>query len=139
MGQIWLIHSELQRFEDSMHRCLEHPTFLRRFYDRFIGSSPEVAEKFANTNLDRQAQMLEDSLRLVLKAAVGVEAGRDHLAQIAELHSRRSLGIGAHLYQFWLDSLVSVASETDAEWDESLDDVWRAALQPCIDRMIRVA
>lgn len=137
MGQIWLIHSELQRFENSMHRCLENDSFLRRFYERFIGSSEEVAEKFANSDLERQAKMLRDSLKLVLQAALGVEAGRDHLAHIAELHSRRKLGIGAHLYQYWLDSLVTVASETDPEWDETLDDVWRAALQPCIDRMIR--
>lgn len=137
MGQIWLVYADLERFEGSMHRCLESPDFLRRFYERFIGASEEVAEKFANTDLDRQAQMLQDSLRLVLQAAVGVEAGRDHLAHIAELHSRRKLGIGPHLYQFWLDSLVAVAGDTDPDWDETLDDIWRAALQPCIDRMIR--
>lgn len=137
MGQLWLIHSELKRFEDSMHRCLADETFLHRFYERFIGSSDEVASKFENTDLARQSQMLEDSLRLVLQAAEGVEAGRDHLAHIAEMHSRRRLGIGPHLYQLWLDAVVKVASETDPEWEESLEDVWRAALQPCIDRMIR--
>lgn len=137
MGQIWLIHSELQKFENSMNRCLADPTFMGRFYQHFIASSPEVAKKFEGTDLKRQAQMLDMSLRLVLKAANGVEAGRDHLAHIAETHSSRGLGISADLYQFWLDSVVVVASETDPEWEESLDDTWRAALQPCIDRMIR--
>lgn len=139
MGQVWIIHSELQRFEDSMKRCLDEPSFLGRFYERFIGSSPEVAAKFVNTNLARQSNMLEQSLKLVLQAANGLEAGRDHLAVIAEQHSRRGLGIGPELYQYWLDALVHVASETDPEWEESLDGTWRAALQPCIDRMVRVA
>lgn len=139
MGQLWLIHSELQRFEASMHRCLEDESFLRRFYERFLGSSPEVAEKFASTDLDRQARMLEESLRLVLSAALGTETGREHLEHIAEMHSRRKLGIGPHLYQHWLDAVVQVASETDPDWEPGLEDTWRAALQPCIDHMIRRA
>ncbi|MFK7984661.1 MAG: globin [Sandaracinaceae bacterium] len=136
MGQVWLIHSALERFEASMNRCLADPAFLERFYERFMGSSPEVAAKFTHTNLPRQIKMLGDSLRLVLKAAGGLEEGREHLTRIAESHSARGLGIDAELYILWLQSLVSTAEETDPEWNPALDQTWRAALRPCIDAMI---
>lgn len=139
MGQVWLIHPQLVRFEDSVNRCLSDRAFVHRFYQRFLASDPEVQAKFEGVDLDRQGRMLADSLRLVLGAARGTEAGRAHLEHIAERHSARGLGIEPHLYQRWLDALVSVAAETDPEWDESLGDVWRAALQPCIDAMIRHA
>lgn len=139
MGEVWLIHSQLVRFEDSVNRCLQSPGFVHGFYERFIASSPEVAEKFEGVDLERQAQMLADSLRLVLGAAKGLEQGRKHLEEIAKRHSSRGLGIGAHLYELWLDSLVQTASELDPEWEDDLGDVWRAALQPCIDHMTRHA
>lgn len=136
VGQLWLIHSALERFEASMDRCLADPRFLERFYETFMASSPAVAAKFSNTNLPRQIKMLEDSLRLVLKAAGGLEEGRAHLAQIAESHSRRGLGIEEELYVLWLGSLVKAAEQSDPEWSPALDATWRAALEPCIDAMI---
>jgi len=139
MGEVWLIHSQLVRFENSVHRCMDEPTFLHRFYERFVGASPEVAAKFEGVDLDRQAKMLGDSLRLVLGAAQGLEEGRKHLEEIAKRHSSRGLGIGAHLYEVWLDALIEVAGETDPQWEDDLADVWRAALQPCIDHMTRFA
>jgi len=137
MGQVWLIHSQLSRFEDSVNRCLSEPTFVRRFYDHFLHSDPEVLEKFEGVDLERQGIMLADSLRLVIGAAKGTEAGRKHLEHIAERHSARGLGIGARLYQLWLDSLIATAAGTDPEWEEGLTDTWQAALQPCIDAMTR--
>ena len=139
MGQLWLAYAELERFEGSMNRCVGNPNFIERFYRTFLDSSPEVARRFEHTNFERQHTMLEDSLRLVLSAARGLEAGRAHLAHIAERHSSRGLNITPELYQLWLDSLVQVAAGIDPKWDSSLDDIWRAALQPCIDRMTRVA
>jgi len=139
MGEVWLIHSQLVRFENSVNRCMSEPTFLHRFYEKFLESSPEVAAKFEGVNLERQATMLGASIRLVLNAAKGLEDGRAHLEEIAKRHSSRGLGIGAHLYALWLDALVETASEADPEWEDDLADVWRAALQPCIDHMTRYA
>ncbi len=139
MGQVWLIHSALERFEASMNRCLADEGFLERFYETFMASSPEVAAKFKHTNFPRQVKMLEDSLRLVLKAASGLEEGREHLAKIAESHSQRGLNISPELYILWLQALVETAEKTDPEWTEALDQTWRAALRPCIDAMIAAA
>ena len=50
MGQTWLIHSELQRFEGSMLRCLADETFIDAFYERFMSSSPAVQKKFEGTD-----------------------------------------------------------------------------------------
>lgn len=139
MGEVWLNYPQLVRFEGSIDRCLADDAFVSKFYDAFLASDPAVREKFEGVDLDRQQKMLADSLRLVLGAAQGTEAGRAHLEHIAERHSARGLGIGAALYQRWLDSLIEVASKTDPEWEEDFADLWRAGLQPCIDHMIRHA
>jgi hypothetical protein len=51
------------------------PAFLEGFYDRFVGSSEEVREKFRGVDLKRQVRMLEDSLLAVAaRGAVGSPA-----------------------------------------------------------------
>ena len=95
-----------------------------------------MAEKFANTDLKLQATVLKRSLYMVLRAAHQLEDGLDHLEKIAHSHSARGLDIKPHLYQHWLDTLIAVMRETETHYDESLDDAWRAVLQPIIDKMI---
>ncbi len=139
MGEVWLNHPQLVRFEHSVDRCLADATFVARFYETFLASDPAVREKFEGVDLDRQQKMLADSLRLVLGAAQGTEAGRAHLEHIAERHSARGLGIGPALYERWLDSLIAVASQTDPQWADDHGDLWRAGLEPCIEHMTRHA
>ena len=139
MGEVWLNLPQLIRFEGSINRCLASEGFLESFYQRFLASDPEVRAKFEGVDLSRQYTMLEKSLRLVVEAARGTEAGRVHLEHIAERHSSRGLDISAALYQRWLDALIEAAAETDTEWEDDFGDLWRAGLQPCIDHMTRHA
>ena len=126
----------LDRFQRSMERCLADTTFLSRFYARFLLSSDEVARLFENTDMKKQAEILKRSLYLVLRAAHGLEDGVEHLVQVRHTHGSRGLKIGAHLYQHWLDTLLTAAEETDPRWDDELHEIWRGALQPCIDVIV---
>jgi hypothetical protein len=65
----------LATFDESLKRCNAVPDFLDRFYDRFVASSPKVAEKFAHTNFVRQKRALRASLHLLLIAAEDEVAG----------------------------------------------------------------
>ena len=121
-----------ERFFQSLQRCTSDPTFLQRFYARFLLSSDEVAAKFARVDIPRQSRILRTSLYLMCRAAAGFEDGLSHLREIATSHSRAKLDIGPHLYNIWLDCLVIVASETDPEFDDAVAQSWRATLQPCI-------
>ncbi|NLE87790.1 MAG: globin [Myxococcales bacterium] len=125
-------------FEASLARCLRHDGFLQTFYDKFLQSSPEVPRKFAGTDFDRQRKVLESSLYMVARAALGEEDGVEHLQHIAESHSRRRFDIGPSLYALWLDSLVATAREIDPEFDDHVEKCWRALLSANIDYMIDV-
>ena len=88
-------------FLSSLTRCLAVPAFLEGFYDRFVGSSEEVREKFRDVDLTRQVRMLQDSLYVVAVAAQGEEGSpaRNALPWLAERHSRRDLDIRPELYR----------------------------------------
>ena len=86
-------------FLHSLKRCLTVPAFLEDFYDRFVGSSEEVREKFRGVDLKRQVRMLEDSLYVVAVAAQGEEGSpaRGALPFLAARHSRHDLDIRPEL------------------------------------------
>lgn len=123
-------------FETSLTRCLASPTFLKRFYERFMAAHPDIAQRFRNTDIDKQTRVMRASLYMMLRAAAGHEDGIAHLREIGRTHGARNLDIHADLYATWLDSLVAVAREVDAGFDEKPEHAWRENLAPCIDAIL---
>jgi hemoglobin-like flavoprotein len=119
----------LALFEESLRRCFAKPGFLDRFYELFLGSSPEIKEKFANTDLERQKSALRASFQLLVSAASDEHGGPEHhLNGLAERHSRRDLDIGAAYYDLWLDSLLQAAREFDGEFTADVEKAWENVL-----------
>jgi hemoglobin-like flavoprotein len=118
-----------------MTRCLGLPGFLDRFYEIFLASSPEVAEKFANTEFGRQKVALGQSLYLMVMATEGGEAAAAYIDRIAQRHARDALDIRPELYDLWLDALVATARELDPGFDDHTETVWREMLGPGIEMM----
>ena len=85
----------VETFLASLKRCLAAPGFLESFYERFVGSSEEVREKFRNTDMKRQARVLEESLYVVANAVQGEEnsLARGALSPLAARHGRQGLDI----------------------------------------------
>jgi truncated hemoglobin YjbI len=123
-------------FQESLERCLADSTFTQRFYARFVLSSDEVAERFRHVDLKRQANVLRTSLYLVLRGAMGHPDGLDHLDDVARTHGKKGLDIPRHLYVHWLDCLLAAARETDPSFGPDHETHWRAALEPCIERLL---
>lgn len=127
----------VELFLASLKRCLAMPGFMESFYRSFVSSSEEVREKFRNTDLQRQARMLSDSL-YVLAVAVQGQAGspaRGDLPRLAERHSRRDLDISPPLYDHWLACLIGTARGHDPEFTPEIEAAWRATLGAGIDYM----
>jgi hemoglobin-like flavoprotein len=119
-------------FRASLKRCLDDPAFMKDFYDRFTTASPEVAEKFKNTDFERQNRVLADSLYLMVAGAQGGEesiAWRE-MKHIALRH--RELKIGPGLYDIWLSCLLGAAREHDPQWSPDLEAAWTGTLAPGI-------
>ena len=126
-------------FLASLKRCLGAPGFLVEFYERFVGSSDEVREKFRGVDLKRQARVLEDSLYVVAVAVQGEEGSlaRGDLPRLAERHSRRDLDIRPELYDLWAQCLVETAGEHDPLWSDDVAAAWRETLAVGVEYMRR--
>ena len=116
----------------SMQRCLSKPEFINRFHDEFMGNT-EVLEKFNNTNITMQKVILKSTLHLMLNSALGTPGVG--MLRFAVSHDRNNKAIPAHLYQYWLDAMVSAVKTTDPQFSPELESDWRKVMQPGIDFM----
>lgn len=116
-------------FRASYKRVLSDATskeneFFDAFYDRFIAASPDVAVKFANTDMAHQKAMLKQSLTHLLNLFTTKKV-HDSLPDIARKHSRAQNDIPPHLYTLWLDCLVDTVREFDRKCTDDTELAWR--------------
>ena len=109
--------------------CCSGSRFLDLFYERFLAASPVVREKLARTDFVRQKRALRASLWMMLIAAEDEAHGPErYLAPLAEQHGTRHLGIGAELYDLWLDSLLAAVAACDPEHTPQVRDAWEEVM-----------
>ena len=96
----------LETYVGSLTRCLGMPAFLDRFYEVFLESSPEVAEKFKHTNFARQKVALGQSLYLMVMAAEGVR-----------YHAPYATVVAGALFVAWLESVRAFAAGLERAHD----------------------
>jgi hemoglobin-like flavoprotein len=122
-------------FDASFRRVLGegayNPAFTDSFYRHFLGSSDEVAARFANTDMGQQKTMLHDSLLLLVEFNRSRRLSQQ-MSRLAEVHSQRGQDIPAPLYELWLDALIATVRERDSEFDEQVELAWRLTLAPGI-------
>ena len=122
-------------FRRSLARCRKDEQFADKFYQRFIASSEEIRAKFATTDFSVQKTRLLESLTLAADVIDGDSAAMRHLHERAESHNRRGLDIQPHLYDLWLDSLISTAKECDSSFESDTESAWRSVLGHIIGYM----
>ena len=126
---------EVDSVKQSLQRCLKNSSFLDRFYELFLASSPEVKEKLKNTSLQRQTIMLKGSLHIMLLYAAGKLSDQGSLKQLAELHDHQHRDIKPALYTLWLNSMVAAVKESDPDFSAELETAWHHTMQPGIEFM----
>jgi hemoglobin-like flavoprotein len=132
---VQLNENDIQLFNDSLERCTAKPEFLSRFYDLFVGSSPEIAAKFKSTDFQRQRRMLKASLYLLIYAVEGKPEGLVHLERMAEIHGKGRLGIPAWMYDTWFECLLTAVRESDSRFSPETEAAWQNVLREGIDFM----
>ncbi len=116
-------------FEASLSRCEARPNFFDVFYGKFLSSSPEVAAKFAGTDFARQKEALRASFHHLLLVAKDPKQVPDaYLRDVAARHGSGGLAIGAHLYDFWLDSLLETVRTCDPECFPEVEAAWEEVM-----------
>ena len=103
-------------FNDSFGRILREKgtgeAFFSDFYREFLASSPEVAEKFKDTDMKEQEKMLKSSFYNLLSFSTTKEV-TDYLSFVAEKHDRQHHDIQPKLYDLWLECLISAVERHD--------------------------
>ncbi len=127
-GMTALDRSRIADFGASLGRCHANTGFITRFYDLFIAASPEAAEKFKNTDLERQSRAMSSSLYALVMVIEGGEAAILYLDKIARQHGRKDLDIRPQLYDVWLDCLIETVSEFDPQYSDEIERLWRDAM-----------
>lgn len=113
-------------FNDSLARCLRGDQFFQRFYEHFLASSPEVREKFRNTDFRNQRRMLQTSFYMLVEyIALGWPECKAYLERIAVAHSKHGRDIPPHLYDLWLECLLSAVKESDPHYSTEVEAAWR--------------
>lgn len=130
-----MTEKDLQLFNDSLERCTAQPEFLSRFYELFVASSPEIAEKFKNTDFNRQRRMLKASLYLLIYAIEGKPEGVVHLERMSEVHGEKGLGVAGWMYDVWFDCLLKAVKEFDSHFLPETETAWQNVLREGIDLM----
>lgn len=129
-----LKEKDIQLFNDSLERCLSGEGFIEGFYDRFMHASPQIAEMFKHTDMDRQYRMLRSSIYLCMMAAKNLIQVRGRLVELGDRHNE--LGVRPLYYSFWLESLVAAVRVFDPRFSDQIEDIWRTVMAPGIRVLI---
>jgi hemoglobin-like flavoprotein len=132
-----LSEDDIRLFNDSLDCCVGNPRFLDIFYDRFVGSSGEIAEKFTGTNMARQKRALKASLYTAMLAADGNPPAIEHLERLGHHHA--ALRIKSEHFEQWRECLITAVRESGGMLDVRTPEVWRAVLDVAIRLMDRNA
>jgi hypothetical protein len=110
----------------------------KRFYEVLLDVSDEIADRFADTDLERQVQLFEHGVLMLLQFARGDAVGQMALERLGRLHGRSQLDIHPDLYTPWLSCLIHVLGEIDPEFDDHLRERWIDMVRPGIQHMAQM-
>ena len=121
-----------QLFNDSYERIVAKGSeaFYQRFYDHFIVSSPKVAEAFANTDMEKQYDMLSLSLMQIMSFASD-RRSNPYIEKIAKQHAQ--LNITDDLFELWAQCLLATVREMDEHYDAHVELAWRVTIAPGLE------
>ena len=120
-------------FHNSYLRCVvsDQDVFFKRFYELFTAADPDVSRVFAETDMERQRSLLQESLLYMIHFANSKTASI-RMKRIATYHGSNEMNVPPHLFDLWLDCLVSTVRERDGQFEPHVEVAWRVFLAPGI-------
>ncbi|MCW8127411.1 globin [Microbulbifer halophilus] len=123
--------TDTDRVFQSYGRCCKNELFFIDFYDRFMGSSPEIRAVFVDTDMKQQRHLLRNGIMQLILHARGMPDTK--LRALGQSHSRSGYNIRPDMYGLWLDALLATVHRHDPEYSDELAAAWRCVLQPGIE------
>ncbi|TRX51873.1 globin [Fulvivirga sp. M361] len=128
-----LAEDQVLNVQSSYRRCLASGDFVISFYDRFLSSNVQVAEKFITTDFGAQYKALRHAISLIIMFADGSNSGESGLERIAESHSRMGLNVDPKLYPIWKSALLDTVEIYDRKYDAALRKSWNNVIDAGIE------
>lgn len=119
----------------SFGRAMTKRTFMPRFYEIFTHSHPAIPQLFKNTNMEKQFDLLGQSLNMAILFSQNNPIAKNAIERIRKSHDREHLNINPELYPFWVDSLIAALRESDPQFTPTLEQQWRDVIQIAIDQI----
>lgn len=121
-------------FNDSYDFVLANDdAFFEEFYRIFIASSDEVRKAFNKTDMERQKDMLRESLATMITFFV-TKIADVSLIRVAKLH-RITLAISDNLFDLFLNSLLTTLRNLYPRYNALCGLAWRITLAPSMELM----
>ena len=122
-----------QLFDESYLRCVvsDQDGFFKRFYQLFMAADPEISKMFANTNMDRQISLLQESL-LHMIGFSNSKVANERMQRIAAYHGTAEMNIPSYMFDVWMDRLIAALRERDTRFSPHIETAWRVFLAPGI-------
>lgn len=83
--------SVINEVRNSFGRCTFSQGFLDDFYDNFLAKSPEIAEKFKNTDFVKQKEALKNGLGFLILFAKDHGVAKRKIAELGVSHNKSHL------------------------------------------------
>jgi serine/threonine protein kinase len=114
----------IEAAKESYRRCAQSPEFYRTVYDELFARMPAARAMFRNTSLERQYQVLRDSMWLLLKFSDARDASEPTLlSAVARTHARRT----AKEYDLFRDAILAAVMKHDSP---AAAEDWAKAIAP---------
>ncbi len=117
----------------SYDRCVASGDFWKTFYDIFLAKSPDIASKFAQTDFNKQKNLIKASVAMMIRLGTGNENARRIIEKVGDTHCRQALDIRPELYEWWLDSLCEAVQRHDSTYTPELERLWRENMKEGIN------
>ncbi len=128
---------DFQRVRESYERCAAlGDEFFDSFYANLVDRETAIAQMFAETDMQKQNDLIEDGIRHLIAFAEGDGASEARIRELGRSHNRHSLNVPPAFYPFWIESLMKALHEHDAQFGTELEQEWRNAIAPGIALMV---
>ncbi|WP_444915274.1 globin [Microbulbifer sp. TRSA007] len=115
----------------SYGRCCNKEQFFVDFYDRFMGSSTDIRQLFANTDMKAQRHLLRNGIMQLVLYSRGMPDTK--LRALGKSHDRNGYNIRPEWYRLWLDALLATIRQHDEEFSPEIEAAWNRAILPGIE------
>ena len=115
----------------SYGRCCASDGFFDSFYRYFLASSPQIRDRFTNTDMPAQKHLLRHGILNLVMYARGMPDTK--LRALGVTHARDGFNIRPELYDLWLVSLQQAIGDHDKACNADILQAWREVLSKGIN------